>query len=361
MSYQFAVLNADSGKLTTLIVYPKDGKRISLENGLTRALLKARRKGVIDKVPSRFIIAGHFTRADLTTFADFGLLQAAHRCGAEIICDDRTTAPAVPGVVRRAGQMQRHDRRHHDAEPERDVGWKRSATCWACQRSFCRTGIRKDRMDLFLQDHPELFEKYALTDAIIPARWVATDLQAAAGAARHQQKVITLGGAAVELVTEAGEEQRDRPEQISRTRENEATAGAPGAADRDRRAGVSWRIQRRHRAGLFSRRERTGGPRHQVGLPDGAVVHRRSRLAQRAALHRAGPAGGHRRGDDGSAGRIQVSRRNEISMPAGQGIERQRAGLPAGRKLVVHRTRTGRRHQTSVRSSARRMDIESTG
>ena len=75
LSYQFAVLNADNGKLTTLIVYPKDGKRIALENGLTRALLKARRTGVVDKVPSRFVIAGHFTRADLTTFADFGFFK----------------------------------------------------------------------------------------------------------------------------------------------------------------------------------------------------------------------------------------------------------------------------------------------
>ena len=30
-------------------------------------------------------------------------------------------------------------------------------------------GYSKDRMDLFLRDHPELFKKYALTDAIIPA------------------------------------------------------------------------------------------------------------------------------------------------------------------------------------------------
>ena len=42
LSYQFAVLNADSGKMTTLIIYPKNGARISLEHGLTRAMLKAR-------------------------------------------------------------------------------------------------------------------------------------------------------------------------------------------------------------------------------------------------------------------------------------------------------------------------------
>ena len=62
-------------RLTTLIIYPKNGQRISLEHGLTRALLKARRENVIDKVPRRFIIAGHFTRADLTTFADFGYFK----------------------------------------------------------------------------------------------------------------------------------------------------------------------------------------------------------------------------------------------------------------------------------------------
>ena len=35
LSYQFAVLNADTGQMTTLIVYTKDGHRISLERGLS--------------------------------------------------------------------------------------------------------------------------------------------------------------------------------------------------------------------------------------------------------------------------------------------------------------------------------------
>ena len=45
-------------------------------------MLKARKEGVIDKVPNRFIIAGHFTRADLTTFSDFGFSSdASAPCG----------------------------------------------------------------------------------------------------------------------------------------------------------------------------------------------------------------------------------------------------------------------------------------
>ena len=38
-------------------------------------MLKAQRKGVIDRVPRRFIITAHFTRADLTTFKNFGFFK----------------------------------------------------------------------------------------------------------------------------------------------------------------------------------------------------------------------------------------------------------------------------------------------
>jgi hypothetical protein len=71
LSYQFAVLNDETGKTTTLIIYPKNGERIEIEHGLTRALGKAQKQHVIDKIPRRFIVCGHFVRADLTTFDDF--------------------------------------------------------------------------------------------------------------------------------------------------------------------------------------------------------------------------------------------------------------------------------------------------
>ena len=61
-------------------------------------------------------------------------------------------------------------------------------------------GYTKDRMDLFLRDHPEKFEKYALTDAVIPALWVARIYSLLFDRLGIRKKVITLGGAAVELV-----------------------------------------------------------------------------------------------------------------------------------------------------------------
>ena len=186
LSYQFAVLNADTGQLTKLIVYTKDGQRISLEHGLSKALLKARRGRVIDKVPRRFVIAGHFTRADLTTFADFGFFkrrigavrksyattemplqlrlassEGPVRCGVMIV-DTMMLTPTGTSVEKIGNLL---------GEPKVNLP----------------DGYSKDRMDLFLRDHPDLFEKYALTDAVIPAKWVARTYSLLLGTARHRQ------------------------------------------------------------------------------------------------------------------------------------------------------------------------------
>ena len=61
-------------------------------------------------------------------------------------------------------------------------------------------GYSKDRMDLFLRDHPEKFEEYALTDAVIPALWVARIYGLLLDRLGIAKRVITLGGAATELV-----------------------------------------------------------------------------------------------------------------------------------------------------------------
>lgn len=92
LSYQFALLNDDTEEMTRLIEYPNNGLRMSLERGLTRLMLKARQERVINTVPRRFIIAGHFTRADLTTFFGFWFVQAAHQRSKKNLCDDRTAA-----------------------------------------------------------------------------------------------------------------------------------------------------------------------------------------------------------------------------------------------------------------------------
>jgi hypothetical protein len=199
LSYQFALLNGDSGERAELIIYPKNGERISIEHGLTKVMLKARKERVITKVPKRFIIAGHFTRADLTTFSDFGLFkrrtdavrktyatteiplslrlasnEGPRQCSA-VILDTMLLAPAGTSLetLGKLLGMRKIDL------PE---------------------GYSKDRMDLFLRDHPTWFEKYAVTDAVIPALWVVKTYGLLLDRLGIKKKVVTLGGAAVELV-----------------------------------------------------------------------------------------------------------------------------------------------------------------
>ena len=49
-------------------------------------------------------------------------------------------------------------------------------------------GYSKDRMDLFLRDHPELFEKYALTRRGHSGAMGRENLRSAARPARHQEE-----------------------------------------------------------------------------------------------------------------------------------------------------------------------------
>jgi hypothetical protein len=199
LSYQFAVLDADSGEIATLIHYTKNGERISLEHGLSRAMLAARRKKIIEKVPSRFVVAGHFTRADLTTFADFNHFK--RRIGAVRKSYATTEIPLQLRLASSEGPV-RCSATIVDTMMLSPSGTSREAigSLLGEPKVNLPEGYSKDRMDLFLRDHPELFEKYALTDAVIPARWVARTYRLLLERLGIGKKVITLGGAAVELV-----------------------------------------------------------------------------------------------------------------------------------------------------------------
>ena len=199
LSYQFAVHNDDTGRTAMRIVYTKHGQRISLERGLSMAFLEARRKGVIDRVPRWFVIAGHFTRADLTTFADFPFFK--RRIGAVRKSYATTEIPLQLRVASSEGPVN-CSATVVDTMMLTSTGTsvETIGNLLGEPKVNLPNGYSKDRMDLFLRDHPDRFEKYALTDAIIPAKWVARTyglLQKRLGIGK---KVITLGGAAVELV-----------------------------------------------------------------------------------------------------------------------------------------------------------------
>ena len=120
-------------------------------------------------MPRRFVIAGHFTRADLTTFADFGFFkrrigavrksyatteiplqlrlassEGPVRCGVMIV--DTMMLTPTGTSVETIGKLL--------GEPKVNLP----------------NGYSKDRMDLFLRDHPELFS----ASGFAVAAWVNT-------------------------------------------------------------------------------------------------------------------------------------------------------------------------------------------
>jgi len=75
LSYQFHCLSS-AGQSWSGICCPDDGERISLGEYLVFALGKGIKDGVIDKLPTKIYLVGHFTRADVPAFSDFKQLQA---------------------------------------------------------------------------------------------------------------------------------------------------------------------------------------------------------------------------------------------------------------------------------------------
>jgi len=199
LSYQFAVINANSGKMSKLIILPKNGARIELEHGLSRALLKARKRKVIDKVPNKFVIAGHFTRADLTTFENFGWFKrrigAVRKTFATTMMPLRLRLAASEGPVKCSCLIVDTVLLAPAGTSLETIG-----KLLGMLKIELPPGYTKDRMDLFLRDHPKLFKKYAVTDAVIAAKWVTKTYGLLLERLGIGKKVITLGGAAVELV-----------------------------------------------------------------------------------------------------------------------------------------------------------------
>ena len=214
--------------MTKLIEYPNNGKRMSIERGLTRVMLKARKERVIAKVPNRFIIAGHFTRADLTTFSDFGYFK--RRIGAVRKTYATTEIPLSLRLVSNEGPV-RCSAVVIDTMLLAPAGTSLETLgkLLGVPKIELPEGYSKDRMDLFLRDHPALFEEYALTRRGDSGAMGGEDLRSAARSARHQEEGRHAWRRSGRDGEGTGEGIRNRTARISRTRQKEeAAAGASG-------------------------------------------------------------------------------------------------------------------------------------
>ena len=201
LSYQLVVLNSETGEMSETFVR-LDGKtrrsRKSLTWLLSVALHKAVGESVIPRVSDKLILAAHFARADLTHLRDFHEIKRRVRAIRQTYAttdiplslrlatpkgDPRCAITVVDTMLQSATKT-----------PLEKLGEALGAP-----KIELPVGYSKDRMDLFLEERPAEFERYAMTDARICALWAARVgvIMRGLGVVRH---LPTLGAAAVTLI-----------------------------------------------------------------------------------------------------------------------------------------------------------------
>jgi hypothetical protein len=200
LSYQMVVLNADTGKMSESY-FPLDGRTSRRPKDLGWLLAHALRRAITDRVittyPDKLILAAHFARADLTALADFNEIKS------RLTALRKTySTTAIPLPVKIA--TQRGEKKINVSvvdtmllAPAKTRLEKLGADL-GVPKVELPVGYTKDRMDLFQADRPDEFRAYALTDALVAARWAARVLGVLGGLG-ITKPVATLAAAAVEL------------------------------------------------------------------------------------------------------------------------------------------------------------------
>jgi hypothetical protein len=200
LSYQFVVLNADTGAISETFFEPTGPTRrhrISLGHGLSIALHEERTGGVIPFVPTRLIIACHFARADITTLRDFDTMK--RRLTAVRKTYATTGIPLAVNLATPAGPVRCNVRLVDTALlTAANTKLEKLGADLGLPKIVLPAGYAKDRMDLFLAERRNEFADYAMTDARIAALWTARifDILRSLDVERS---IATLGAASVHL------------------------------------------------------------------------------------------------------------------------------------------------------------------
>jgi hypothetical protein len=204
LSWQFVVLNTDTGAMSETFIEPKGPtrrNRISLGYGLSLALNKARCDGVIAAVPRKLTVACHFARADITTLRDFDAnkrrLTAVRKTYAT------TKIPLKVRIATPEGAMLCSVRLADTALlTAAKTSLEKLGADLGLPKVVLPDGYTKDRMDLFLAERRNEFINYAMTDARISALWTGR-VEEILYSLNVRRPIATLGAASVDL---AGQE-----------------------------------------------------------------------------------------------------------------------------------------------------------
>lgn len=210
LSYQFhcSIYDPDQPEAEEWsgICYSQDGERLKLSDILTFAFHEGISKGAVKKLPNKVYLAGHFTRADFPALADFQTLTeliasvratflSIDNCipiqyflpdGGSVkvdvvIRDTMLLTPATSKSLRALGELVGVEKITLDADPEKELFYKQN-------------------MDVLLAEKPDLFDRYAINDAVICVRYLEQLIGQCEAILGKRKVPATLTGIGVDLL-----------------------------------------------------------------------------------------------------------------------------------------------------------------
>lgn len=211
LSYQLYILDTETGHQTGIVIPILHGEKISgrmklgslLELGFAQAL----REKTIASVPEKIILVAHFWRADLPALKDFKYLKRKLDAVRNTYVSSKQ--PFVQ-KFRLHGRPQKTSITVIDTmllAPGGHQSLAKLGELLVVDKITLPDGMI-EHMDVLQRDRPELFERYALRDAEIAAKWVQEmirfldeDVEL-----KYSQLPVTLGSISVKLFTQGIDE-----------------------------------------------------------------------------------------------------------------------------------------------------------
>ncbi len=194
------------------VIYPnRVNERLSLAEVLTFAIWKGIQTKSVNKVPRRIYLVGHFTRADIPAFSDFKdltqmissvrntFLSIGSHIAIEFKFPENTTVP-IKIFIRDTMLLT----------PAASKSLKALGDLVGLEKIVLHPDKQKEQfykanMDQLLKDDPELFERYALNDAVICVRYMDQLLAQCRTLLNSSKIPATLTSIGVDLLWKAWE------------------------------------------------------------------------------------------------------------------------------------------------------------
>lgn len=198
------------------VCFPQAGgvdNRLSLADLVTFAIWKGISTKAVSIVPTRIYLVGHFTRADVPAFRDFQslthmmssvrntFLSIDGHISVEfefpggddvtlqlLLRDTMLLTPASSKSLRALGELVGQEKIHLDPDPKKDQWYK-------------------ENMDALLRENPELFDRYALNDAVICVRYADRMIEQCRLLLGQPKLPPTLTSIGVDLLLQSWEEE----------------------------------------------------------------------------------------------------------------------------------------------------------